>query len=180
MGTLRVPSHIELESHETPVLLVRQHWFVFRNPVLLCLFVPFMALSLTFFLGQLGRSGRMFDYIAEGLVYIALACFVLGVVWFFWKLFLWHKTFYLITNLRIILLTRYGLFHHDDRETALHMIQDVKAVVNGVQPSLYGFGDVIVQVSSEDAQLVLERVGKPREVQRVIVREAHLRETRSV
>lgn len=175
MEPLRVPNHIELEPHETPVLLVRQHWYVFRDPVLLCLFVPFVLLSLMFFLGELGGSGKMVDYISEGLVYLALGCFVLGVLWFFWKLFLWHRTFYLITNLRIILMTRYGLFHHDDRETALYMIQDVKAVVDGIQPSLYGFGDVIVQVSSEDAQLVLEKVGKPREVQRVIIREAHLR-----
>jgi hypothetical protein len=57
------------------------------------------------------------------------------------------------------------------------MVQDVKAEVDGVEPSLYGFGNVVVQVSSEDAKLTLVKVPNPREVQKVIIREAHLRDS---
>lgn len=172
---IEVPSSVELESNEEAVLLVRQHWFVFRDPVLLALFVPFVLFFFIFLIDELGNGATWLLWIQDALIFLSAISFVIGVVWFFWKLYLWRKTFYLVTNLRIILLTRYSLFKHDDRETALQMIQDVKAEVNGMQPALYGFGDVTVQVSSQDARLILEKVPKPREVQRVIVREAHLK-----
>jgi len=72
-------------------------------------------------------------------------------------------------------VTQAGLFSHDDRETSLTMIQDVRATTDGLQATLYGYGDVIVQVSSQDSQLVLIRIGHPRDVQRMIIREAHLK-----
>ena len=172
---IEIPSSVELETNEEPVLFVRQHWFVFRDPVLLALFVPFVLFFFIFLIDELGDGSTWLLWVQDGLIFLSALSFSIGIIWFLWKLYLWRKTFYLVTSLRIILLTRYSLFKHDDRETALQMIQDVKAEVNGMQPALYGFGDVTVQVSSQDARLILEKVPKPREVQRVIVREAHLK-----
>ena len=177
MPDINVPSIIKLEENEFPVLLVRQHWFVFRNSFLLALFIPFMLLMFSLILSLSIFSDASWSSIMHTVLkWSAVVSATLGFVMFFWTYFLWRYTFYLITNLRIVLVTRYSLFHHDDRETALSMVQDVKAVVDGIEPMLYGFGDVIVQISSEDSQLILHKVGKPREVQRVIIREAHLRD----
>ena len=178
-NAIEVPAAVELEPNEKPVLFVRQHWFVFRDPFLVGLFLPFVLLFLIFLIDELGDGSTWLLWIQDALIGLVFLSFFAGIIWFLWKLYLCRKTFYLVTNLRIILLTRYGLFKHDDRETALQMIQDVKAEVDGMQPALYGFGDVTVQVSSQDARLILEKVPKPREVQRVIVREAHLKEQKS-
>lgn len=167
---------IDLEEREYPVIMVRQHWVVFRDPFLIAFFVPFMLLFGVFMVHELKGNVGMYLYVTKLLLVLSLGSFLLGIFLFLWKMYLWKRTFYLITNLRIILVTRYSLFHHDDRETSLNMIQDVKAEVKGLQPAMYGFGDVVVQVSSQDAKLVLEKVAKPREVQKVIVREAHLKE----
>jgi len=171
-----VPSSVRLEEGERVILLVRQHWYVFRNSVLLALFAPFTLLFFAFMSGYWILNRTISDVLQMILLWGAFICLILGLILFLWQLFLWRRTFYIVTNKRLILITRFGLFHHDDRETALTMVQDVKALVAGMAPSLYGFGQVIVQVSSEDAKLIMHKVPKPQEVQRVIIREAHLRD----
>lgn len=172
---INIPGTIELEDNEEPILLVRQHWFVFRDPVIIATFVPFMLGFIIFMIQTIKGDEGMYYYFNRGLLGLAILSLAFGTVLFLWKLYLWNKTVYLITTKRVIIITRYSLFRHDDRETALKMIQDVKSEVDGMQPALYGFGDVTVQVSSQDARLILEKVPHPRKVQRVIVSEAHLK-----
>ena len=171
-----LPKGVILEPEEELVMLVRQHWFVFRNSVLLMLFVPFVLLSLIFFLEFSSLPAEIRDLLNMVCLYGSGVSCVLGMLLFIWQFYLWRNTVYILTNKRIIIINQLGLFSHDDRETGLGMIQDVRASVDGLQPTLYGFGDVILQVSSEDARLLLEKVSKPREVQRIIIREAHLRQ----
>ncbi|PIZ47389.1 hypothetical protein COY32_01775 [candidate division WWE3 bacterium CG_4_10_14_0_2_um_filter_41_14] len=171
---------IEFEPDETVVMFVRQHWFVFRNSILLMLFVPFVLMSFTFFLDYIVlpeflRSTWMQNFLGQLLIWVSEGSFVLGLSMFLWQFNLWRGTFYLLTDKRLVLVTQRALFTHDDRETSLQMIQDVRATIDGLQATLYGYGNVVVQVSSQDAQLVLEKVGRPREVQRTIIREAHLK-----
>jgi len=171
----KLPRGVELEPGEQLVMLVRQHWVVFRDPFLLVSFVPFVAVSVLFFIEYTDLSTAVINGVGMLALYTALFSVCVGVLWFLWKFYMWRNTIYILTDKRIILINQLGLFTHDDRETGLNMIQDVRARVDGLQATLYGYGDVVLQVSSEDAQLRLERVGKPREVQRVVIREAHLR-----
>ncbi len=172
---VRLPQDILLEPGEDLVLMVRQHWFVFRDPFILMFFVPFLFLSAIFYGDIFNLGGVWRDLLGVVGLYGAGIAFGAGLLWFIWKFYLWRNTFYLLTNKRLILVSQLGLFNQDDRETGLSMIQDVRSRVKGLQATLYGFGDVTVQVSSQDAQLTLEKVGRPREIQQVIVREAHLK-----
>jgi len=173
---VQLPKRIELEPGEVPVFIARQHWYVFRDPVLVAFFVPFLMISGAYFLDFSPLSRGLINVGQTILLWAAGAFLLVGLSMLVWKFFVWKRTYYAITNKRIILVTQLGLFSHEDRETSLAKLQDVKAEVNGLQASLYGFGNVIIQVSSEDARLVFEKVAKPQEIQRVIMREAHLRE----
>lgn len=172
---INLPSDIYLEPEEDIVLGVRQHWVVFRDPLLLMLFVPFLLLSLTFYLDYFSIPNWIRNITGQGALYLIPVTFFVGLVLFIWRFWLWRKTIYVLTNKRLILITQRSMFSHDDREVGLERVQDVQASVDGLQPALYGFGNVRVQVSSQDAQLVLEKVTRPRDVQHEIMREAHLR-----
>lgn len=172
---VELPKRTQLQSEETIVYLARQHWYVFRNSVLITLFIPFVLYSAIFFLDESPLPGTFKDTLNQFLIYLSFASLVVGVLMFVWRLFLWRRTYYLVTNKRLVLVNQYSPFHYDDRETPLYRIQDVKAEVNGLQASLYGFGDVVVQISSQDAALTLEKVGKPHLVQKVIMKQAHLK-----
>ena len=174
-NTANLPGDVELEPDETVVLMVRQHWFVFRDSFLLMFFVPFMLLSGVFFLDYIEMSTMIRNILGQLFLYGSLFSFLIGFVGFLWRFYLWRQTYYVITTKRLILVTQHSIFSHDDRETGLSMIQDVQASVDGLQAAMYGYGNVRVQVSSQDAQLVLEKVAHPRDVQHAIVREAHLR-----
>ncbi|NTV30772.1 PH domain-containing protein [candidate division WWE3 bacterium] len=172
---INLPNDVELEPNEHAVLMVRQHWFVFRDSFLIMFFIPFVLLSGVFFLDYIDMSSLLRNILGVVFLYGSGVMFFLGILMFIWRLYLWYGTYYIITNRRLILVTQRGAFSHDDRETGLINIQDVQASVDGLQASLYGYGNVRIQVSSEDAQLVLEKVGKPRAVQHLIIREAHLK-----
>jgi hypothetical protein len=139
------------------------------------LFVPFVLLSVVFFVEYTPLPVGLINIVGMIALYGAGVSMLVGLLMFLWRFYMWKRTVYVLTDKRIIIIRQLGLFTHDDRETGLAMIQDVRAKVSGLQATLYGYGDVIMQVSSEDAQLVLEKVGKPREVLGVIIREAHLK-----
>ncbi|OQX51553.1 hypothetical protein B5M47_00400 [candidate division CPR3 bacterium 4484_211] len=168
-----------LEQGEEVKLATRKHWYVFRTPFLLSFFLPFVFLSATFFLDHLAWPQQLTSILVQFFLILSLICFVIGGLAFFWTLFLWSRTIYLVTSKRLILINQRGLFSRDRRETSLDMIQDVKAKVGGFQAALYGFGDVVVQISSQEAQLTLTKVSKPYFVQRVIMREARLKNGKS-
>jgi len=172
---VKLPSGVAMEPGEEFVVLVRQHWFVFRDSVLIMLFIPFVLLSGLFFLDYTTFPEIVRSVLGTVFLYGSGIAFVVGLFLFIWRYYLWRNTVYILTSKRIIIIIQEGLFSHTDRETGLMMIQDVRAKVDGLQPTLYGYGDVIMQVSSEDAQLLLAKVGNPREVQRLIIREAHLK-----
>lgn len=174
--TIYLPKKIELEPQEIPVLVTRKHWYVFRDPVLLALFVPFVLLSAVFFLDYSSIPSWLKDNLGQLFLVLAGASFVGGILFFFWRHFLWSRTFYVLTDKRLILIIQRGLFNREERQASLNMIQDVKGEVKGLQASVYGFGDVIVQTASTaDPMLRLNLVGRPRMVQKAIMQQSHLR-----
>ena len=174
--TLQLPKKIELEKEELLVLVTRKHWYVFRDPFLLGLFVPFVLLSLVFFLGYSSFPLWLKDNLGQVFKILAGASFVGGILFFLWRYFLWSRTSYILTSKRLILVLQQGLFSCEERQASLNMIQDVKTEIKGLQASLYGFGDVIVQTASTaDPMLRLNLVGRPRKVQRAIMQQSHLR-----
>ncbi|MBM4401910.1 MAG: PH domain-containing protein [Candidatus Cloacimonetes bacterium] len=170
------PKKIELESQETPVLVTRKHWYVFRDPVLLALFVPFVLLSAVFFFDYSSLPIWLKDNLGQLSLILAGVSFAIGLLFSLWRYFLWSRTFYILTNKRLILVIQRGLFSCEERQASLNMIQDVKGEIKGLQASLYGFGDVIVQTASTaDPMLRLNMVGRPRKVQKIIMQQSHLR-----
>lgn len=172
MSELKVPRQIELEPGEKMILLVRQHWFVFRNSVLIMFFIPFLLLSLTFFLDYMNLPGVLRNFLTQFSLYGALISFIIGLSIFLWKFYLWHSSFYVTTDRRLIVITQHGLFSSDDRQASLSMVQDVRAQINGIIPIMYGFGDVAIQVWTDDKPMVFNYVPKPKEVQQAIMRAA--------
>ena len=163
---------IELESEEEIVLVCRKHWFVFRDPFLLAIFVPFLSIFVSYFLSYEGFDLPEFvsHQVAQFFFpYLATFCFIIGLGMFVWKWFLWRRTTYLVTNKRILIIRQNSLFSSDTHQMNFDKIQDVICQIKGVQASLYGFGDISIQASSPTATLVFETVGRPHEIQRKII-----------
>jgi hypothetical protein len=167
-----LPKDIELDQDENIVIIIRRHWFVFRNSVLIAFFLPFMLLYITFWLDYFDLPSWLRNFLGNLSLYGALIAFLIGMVMFLWKLFIWKNSFYVVTDKRLIFVEQQGLFSHDDRQISLGMVQDVKAQINGIIPVMYGFGDVYVQAWTDDKPMVLRIVPKPKDIQQAIMRVA--------
>ena len=99
--SLQLPKKIELEVEEIPVLVTRKHWYVFRDPFLLSLFVPFVLLSGVFFLDYSNFPTWLKDNLGQFFLVLAGASFVAGILFFS------LETFFVVKN----------FLHFDEQET---------------------------------------------------------------
>ena len=166
---------IELEPNERVVEVFKQHWYVFRDPFLIGFFTPFMLIFLSFFLSSylFADVPTVVSFIAKGLLYISPLFFIIGFSLFLYRLYLWYKTSYVVTDNRLIIVKQKNLFSLEVKQMELDRIQDVTYQIEGIQASLYGYGDISVQSASKETRLILERVGSPHEAQKVIVEAAN-------
>ncbi|OIN93698.1 hypothetical protein COS81_04960 [candidate division WWE3 bacterium CG06_land_8_20_14_3_00_42_16] len=166
-----IKKRIDFDPSEQVFLVRQKHWFVFRNPFLIGVFVPFILVFFALLLSysQFSLPSFLSKNLAEYVFYFAPAVVVLGFFLFLWKLYLWQRTFYVVTSRRIIIIRQNNLFSADVHQISLDKTQDVITKIKGLQAALYGFGDVSIQASSSTAQLVFSTVGKPHEVQRKVM-----------
>jgi len=134
-------------------------------------FVPFLLLSATFYAELFGLPEWVLSLIGQFALYGSGFVFALGTVLFLWKFYLWRTSFYLVTNKRLFAVARRGLFAEDNRQTSLSNIQDVSAQINGIQAILYGFGDVVVQLWTDDVPMILRQIPRAKSVQQIIMQQ---------
>lgn len=164
---------ISFNQDEYIVKASRKHWVVFRNPFLIGFFIPFVAIFLAIFLSTpfLSLPEFISDKVAMVLMLIAPFFFVIGFVMFLWQLFLWYRTFYIVTNQRLIKMEQQTIFSSKIHQMYIDKVQDAICRISGFQAVLYGYGDISIQGSSETAQIEFKQTGHPKEMQQIIAKE---------
>src|SRR5690606_12452041 len=81
----------------------------------------------------------------------------------------WYLNIYIVTNKRIINITRSGIFRRQMTETSFHKVQDVTVKTLGLVSMLLDYGDVVVQTAGHATYIHLYAVPKPREIHKKIV-----------
>lgn len=168
-----------LEQDETVLLTVRRHWLVFTLellPFAVGAFIPFLVAPL---LGTLAASlpeGSVLPFttsLSEPAVRLALGL---------WWLFLWVAAFtvftrsyldqWVITSTRVVNIGQEGFFHRRVESYLLVRIQDVSTEIQGLIPTLVGFGSVRIETAG-DASRTFRMYGlpKPEAIRDLIIRE---------
>lgn len=120
--------------------------------VLLTLTGPFLPPPLSFF------STLLVATIVVGIIFLR--------VWY-----LWSRSFFFITSLRVIAVEQKGLFSREVREAYFEDICYVSAKIKGFWQSLFKYGSVLVQTEGEMWLLDIER---PEEVKEFLFKALHL------
>lgn len=167
-----VEKHIGLDQDEHILLLVRKHWVVFRNTVLIALFFPFVLLFLVYFINEwpLAWDPNIISMITNGLFIVAGICFVVGSIGTLWRWYIWSHTFYVMTNKRLAVMNQYNPWNYEVQQITLANIIDVTLTQEGLEAALYGFSDVISTTQS-GSRFVFSKVGKAAEVQKAMMQE---------
>ncbi|HVW71734.1 MAG TPA: PH domain-containing protein [Candidatus Paceibacterota bacterium] len=172
-----------LEPGESITLAVRKHWVVFTLELLPFVIVALVPLIILFFSSRLLA---MDPSLASGLAgdlsldnpYLRLG---LGLFW----LVIWTGAFntftryyldqWVITTSRIVDIHQFGFFDRHVSSFLLNHVQDVTTDVNGVFPTMFGYGTLRVETAGDASQhFLMGGIPNPEAIRDLILREIAL------
>ncbi len=156
---------IKLKPEEEVILLVRP----FLLPLWPKWLLAFLWVVLPFFL-----LFPLFKLQIIGVIIFFVLLFT-GLVYLLRTFFMWHRSLFILTDRRIIDHDQQGLFGRVISEAPYYAIQDVSYVMQGFLPTVFRYGDVIVQIKGNAVNFEIFRVFRPAMIHDLIndLREEH-------
>lgn len=140
--------------------IVHRHWFnilVQYIPIFLLIGIMFASFVMYpyMFNDFTNTGGRTLFYFFQTL--ILLGIWIYGfVIWFNYYLDIW-----IITTERVVNVEQKTLFSRQVSELKFNQIQDVSTDVKGFFPTIFNFGDLVVQTAAEQSRFLFRSVGNP-------------------
>lgn len=148
---------IQNQADDEEIVRVWRHHPVTLVPpafrVLAFLLIPLVLLLITGF--ALFGNALLF-----GLFVVVLA---LVVTYAAYEWVSWWGDVYILTNYRIIDVEQRGFFHRNFSEATLGKIQDISHEVSGFLPTVFNFGNVLVQTAGSLPNIDLNDVKDPQQ-----------------
>ena len=139
----------KLKDNEEVALIIRKHWFVLLEPILITL----VLLVPTYF-----AYGTEFEYYAYALAGITL-------LWFAFKVVDRQNNLWAVTNLRIV--DEYGVFSNNSKETPLDKINNV-VFQQPFWGRIFNYGHVQIQSAAELGSTTISMVESPNKLKDTI------------
>lgn len=139
-----------LREGEEPILLLRQHWASFLWPV---------ARTIIFVGATLPFLPYIFRY--SWLTVAVVVWWVVAAAWLIISWFTWYFNLTLVTSQRIIDIEQHGLFLRRVREAPHEWIVEVTFEIKGLLATLFGYGNVYVNLGGEKKPICIEAVETP-------------------
>lgn len=140
---------------ETVLFLFRKHPVVMRKGFVIACFAVLLGMvpalikpEISFFFGGL-FGGFMLAFLIFLPAWIA-----------------WYYSIFIVTDQRLIQITRRGLFHKTVIDMNLSQIQSMNYQISGLQETLLKFGTIMIQTYMGD--LVIHEIYHPEKVQKTI------------
>ncbi|NTU98997.1 PH domain-containing protein [Candidatus Falkowbacteria bacterium] len=162
----RIPN--QLPGEEVIRIMRRDYFIMFKRIIL---FVILLSLLLVFMFAFYSFDPTITSSLYFPAIVLAGACYFLFIWLFFFFSFIdYYLDVWIITNERIINIEQNGFFSRTISEERLFRIQDVTSEVKGVLPTVFKYGNVIVQTAAEKNRFNFEQVSAPDEVRDIIIR----------
>ncbi len=165
---------IELEADEQVLKTVRKHWFIITVEIVGTFFISLLPLvvGVIFLLLPMLHP-------AEFSIHEILPLLLFGAA--FWLLFtlltifmIWTHYFldlWIITDRRIIVIDQIKFFNRKVSSFRLERLQDIKAQVDGIVPTLLGYGSLHVHTAGNgEDNFISSHLPEPRDLQALIQR----------
>jgi len=163
------------EKGEKIILLLRSHLITLIPSVLLIVILVLVPVLVSPFLGLLGQDFSL-DLSPLQLL-LATICWYLFVFGFsVLKFLLWYFNVYILTNERIVDFDFNGVLDKATSYAFLKQIEDVDPKIRGFFPTIFHYGDIMVQTAAERPEFEFKKVARPDDVAREILEQARLEE----
>lgn len=145
----------EAEEGEKVILLLRAHWITAIPWIAISIALVLTPLFIFPLLSVIGFSG-----VSAGTRLVAVLFWYLGTLTYVFLNFLyWYFNVYIVTNKKIIDVDWYAVAGHKISSTLLAKVQDVGVLQVGALSSVFDYGNVQIQIASEEENF--EFVGVP-------------------
>lgn len=160
---------IRQKSYEHIEHMLRRHPITFVPIVLLFISLMFAPLVAYFIVNTMFP-----DFLKGPLSFPMLVLFgsfyYLSIYLFFYAHFIdYYLDLWVVTNDRIVDIEQKGLFNRMITELDLFRIQDVTTIVNGVFPTVFKYGDVIVATASSTDNIIFKNIPHPDKVRQELI-----------
>ena len=143
---------------ENVLFVFRKHPIVMRKGLVIGSVCPLLGVLPAAIKPSLG-FGWFFGGLIVGLIMWVVVMFPSWISWYY--------SVYIVTDQRIIQITRKGLFHHTVVDLTLNQIQMVNYQIAGLQETMLGYGTIMMQTYVGD--LVIHEVHHPAKIQKEIL-----------
>jgi hypothetical protein len=151
----------DLRENENLIAIVRQSEMVLAKHVL------GITIALYFPITFLFKYELLFTY--RYLVYfwiLAITCYAVM------KYTLWLLNVTLVTNERVLIFNYSGVFNKETLEAPLENISHISRKTKGILPSLFGYGDILIQMHGVQEPLTIKNIRHPQETAEIIWKNA--------
>ncbi len=155
---MRLEKTIQLKEGEEILEVVRRHCFPYTHKIIFI----FIWIVLPFFF--------IFPLLREGAWGVGLFFFILitGLI-YGWRQFAhWKNNVTILTNFRIIDIGQNGFFDRTVSEVPMSMIDDVSFRIKGIFPTLFKYGNILIETSGNAANIEVLSISKPQVIHELI------------
>lgn len=150
-------------------MVLRRHSLVLWRSLLVVAILALAPAVLHWLIASLFLNFLQGSLVAP-LVFLASSLYYLFMVVFFFAAFLdYWLDVWIVTNERIVSIEQAGLFSRQFTEQQLYRLQDVTSKVEGMIPTFFHYGDVLVQSAGTVQNSVFHQVPKADTVARRII-----------
>lgn len=157
------------KGYEKVEYVVRRHWITFL-PVIV-FFIILLAIPLGLYWLILNTLNEVLQnpvYYTAGLLLASV--YYLSVVLFFYTYFVaFHLDLWIVTNDRLLDVQQKTLFARTVSEVDLYQIQDASSEIHGIFPSIFNYGNIILQTASAVPKFTFRNVANPNELRQAIL-----------
>lgn len=161
-----IPGH----ENQQMVIFTHRHWASFLKTIVIisfCLILPLVILLMVhiFKPGSFNGPALNFVFIAVSVYYMVITTFA------FTEWITFYYDILAVTESEVIEIIQNGIFDRKIYEISILRVQDVSAEINGFWPTLFGYGDVVVESAGENSQkYVIKSIPRPVEIANQILK----------
>ncbi|MFA6492680.1 MAG: PH domain-containing protein [Patescibacteria group bacterium] len=153
------------EKEDEIVIFTRRHWIAFLGQFLLALFLLIVPLIIIAIVCILNFESKVFQGLAFNFIVLIFSAYYLIIATFIFISWIsFYCNAYIITKAEIIEITQVGFFGRKISQLSLLRVQDVSSNIKGFLPTLFAYGDVLVETAGERETFLLQSVPNPQEI----------------
>lgn len=166
---MNINNFINRKPYETKLYLARRHFITFLPTILLTILLILVPYGVFFLISRLFES-LLISPITYPILVLLASAYCLSISLFFYSFFIeFYLDVTIITNDRMVDIEQGSLFARTVAEVDLFQIQDATSEVKGFFPSIFGYGNVVVQTAGAIPKFIMQDVSHPHQMRQMLL-----------